>query len=179
VVNCLNLIEDILLEPSQLYDELQYMKGHCNIEHFLAHHLRRKGLFHKVKMFPYVMYLARQVDDNSRTWSSGLYEHTVGHYIKYHAEFLNAVAYTTIIRCRADWESGAWRQFDPEPVASRLGSLRYRFRLARSHFLNVCKRESKRIVSALKRPGRVGRFQRSCKRLLQKTKSSLTAGPST
>jgi hypothetical protein len=43
-------------------------------------------------------------------------------------------------------------------------------RFEASHFLNVCKRESKRIVSALKRPGRVGRFQRSCKRLLQKTK---------
>jgi hypothetical protein len=178
VVNCLNLIEDILLKPSQLYDELKYMKvSNYNIEQFLAHHLRRKGLFHKVKMFPYVMYLARQVDDNSRTWSRGLYEPAVGHYIKYHAEFLTAVAYTTIIRSRADWESGAWRQFDPEPVASRVGSLqyrfrlaRYRFRLARYHFLNVCKRESKRIVSALKRPGRVGRFQRSCKRLLQKTK---------
>ena len=174
VVNCLNLIEDILLEPSQLYDELKYMNdrdfSNYNTEQFLAHHLRRKGLFHKVKMFPYVMYLARQVDDNSRTWSSGLYEPAVGHYIKYHAEFLTAVAYTTIIRGRADWESGAWKQFDPEPVASRVGSLRYRFRLARSHFPNVCKRESKRIVSALKRPGRVGRFQRFCKRLLQKTK---------
>jgi hypothetical protein len=184
VVNCLNLIEDILLEPSQLYEELKYMKGrdssdymHYNIEQFIAHHLRRKGLFNKVKMFPYVMYLARQVADSSRTWSRGLYEPAVGHYIKYHAEFVTAVAYATIIRGRADWESGAWRQFDPEPVASRVGSLRYRFRLvryrfrlARSHFPNVCKRESKRIVSALKRPGRVGRFQRSCKRLLQKTK---------
>jgi hypothetical protein len=177
VVNCLNLIEDILLEPSQLYEELKYRKAqgfsHNNVEQFLAYHLRRKGLFHKVKMFPYVMYLARQVDDNSRTWSRGLYEPAVRHYIKYHAEFLTAVAYTTIIRGRADWESGAWREFDPKPVASRVGSLRYRFRLARSHFLNVCKRESKRIMSALKRPGRVGRFQRSCKRLLQKTKRKL------
>src|SRR5262249_19345080 len=142
VVNCLNLIEDILLEPSQLYEELKYMKGRDfssnNIEQFLSHHLRRKGLFHKVKMFPYVMYLARQVDDNSRTCSRGLYEPAVGHYIKYHMEFIAAVAYATIIRGRADWESGTWRQFDPEPVASRVGSLRYR--LARTQFLNESKR---------------------------------------
>src|SRR5690242_21002230 len=50
---------------------------------------------------------------------------------------------------------------------SRFRLARYRFRLARSHFLNDCNRESKRIVSALKRPGRARRFQRSCKRLLR------------
>ena len=175
VVNCLNLIEDILLEPSQLYKELKYMKGRPawenNDEQFLAHHLRRKGLFHKVKMFPYVMYLARQVGDDSGTWSPGHYEPAVGHYIKYEMEFRTASAYATIIKSRADWENGAWRQFDPEPVASRVGSLRYRFQLARSHFQNICKRESNRIVSALRRPGRVGRFLRSCKRVLHRMRA--------
>src|SRR5262249_46375605 len=102
VANCLNLIEDILLEPSQLYEELKYMKGRPaaknNIEQFFANHLRRKGLFHKVQMFPYVMYLARQVGDNSRTWHKGRYERTVGHYIKYDFEFCTANAYATIIK---------------------------------------------------------------------------------
>jgi hypothetical protein len=173
VANCLNLIEDILLEPSQLYEELKYMRGRAftqnNTEQFLAHHLRRKGLFHKVGTFPYVMYLARMVGDDSRTWSTGLYEPAVGHYIKYDEEFRNASAYATIIKSRADWENGVWRQFDPKPVASRAGSLRYRFRCTQSHFRYVCKRESKKIVSALRRPGRVGRFKRFCKRILQKT----------
>ena len=171
VVNCLDLIEDILLEANQLYEELKGQTAWYNIEQFLAHHLRRKGLFHKVKMFPYVMYLARQIGDDSRTWSRGMYEPAVGHYIKYEMEFRTAVAYATIIKSRADWENGAWRQFDPEPVASRVGSLRYRFQLARSHFQNICKRESKSVVSALRRPGRVGRFLRSCKRVLHRMRA--------
>jgi hypothetical protein len=154
VVNCLNLIEDILLEPLQLYQEL---KGRAaeenNIESFLANHLRRKGLFDKVKTFPYVMYLARQVGDNSRTWSSGRYEPAVGHYIKYEAEFRTASAYATVIKSCADWEDGAWRQFDP--ISCRF---RYTFTAA-----------SEKIVSALRRPGRVARFLRFCKRVLHRT----------
>lgn len=167
VVNCLNLIEDILLEPIQLYEELKYMNGrpsgHNNIESFLAHHLRRKGLSHKVKMFPYVMYLAREVGDySSITWSAGHYEPALGHYTKYDAEFRTASAYATIIKSRADWESGPWRQFDPTLVPSRPVSLPRRFQYA-------CMGASEKIVSALRRPGRVERFLRFCKRELHRT----------
>ena len=118
VVNCLNVIEDVLLHPIQLYEEMKHQPT-WNNEQFLAHHLGRKGLLHKVKLFPYVMYLARQVRDDTPTWSPGYYEPTVGHYIKYEREFRAASAYSTIIRSRADWENGAWRQFDPRSVASR------------------------------------------------------------
>jgi hypothetical protein len=163
VIDCLNLIEDILLEPSQLYEELKYMKGRPdpenNIESFLAHHLRRKGLFDKVKTFPYVMYLARQATDDSRTWSRGIYEPAVGHYIKYDMEFRSARAYATIIKSRADWESGVWRQFDPTLVSSRPVSVPYRFWYG-------CKAGSEKIKLALKQPGRVKRLLRFCKRVL-------------
>ena len=54
VVNCLNILEDILLHPIQLYEEMKSQPTK-NIEQFLAHHLSRKGLRHKVKLFPYVM----------------------------------------------------------------------------------------------------------------------------
>ena len=164
VVDCLNLIEDILLEPNQLYEEMKYMIGrpawNNNIEQFLAHHLRRKGLFHKVKMFPYVMYLARLVRDDSPTWRKGHYEPAVGHYVKYDGEFRTASAYATIIRSRADWESGAWMRFDPTSVAFRPVSLPRRFQYA-------CERAYYEIRSALGRPGRVARFARFCKRILR------------
>ncbi len=62
VVNCLNILEDILLHPIQLYEEMKPQPT-WNIEQFLAYHLSRKGLRHKVKLFPYVMYLARSVRD--------------------------------------------------------------------------------------------------------------------
>jgi hypothetical protein len=165
VVDCLNLIEDILLEPSQLYEELKHMKGRLtgenNIETFLAQHLRRKGLFHKVKTFPYVMYLARQATDESRTWSRGFYEPALGHYIKYEMEFRTASAYATFIKSRDDWENGAWKQFDPTLVASRPASLPYRFWYG-------CKGGSEKIVSALKQPRRGERFLRFCKRVLHR-----------
>jgi len=188
VVDCLNLIEDILLEPSQLYRELEYMKGRPawqnNIEQFIAHHLRRKGLFDKVKTFPYVMYLARQIGDDTRTWTLGDYEPAVGHYIKYKDEFRTASAYATIIKSRADWENGAWRQFDPAlvPLAPRAISMPRRFRYACSRFWYACKSGSfwyacwyacksgsEKIVSALRRPERVKRFLLFSESVLRRT----------
>ena len=62
VVNCLNLIEDVLLHPTELYDELKSKS--LNNEQLLAHHLYRKGLRDKVKRFPNVMYLARELNDD-------------------------------------------------------------------------------------------------------------------
>lgn len=107
VVNCLNLIEDILLHPTELYEQMKHIPV-LNNEKFLAHHLGRKGLLHKVKLFPYVMYTARSKDDESLTWSPGNYEPTVGHYVKYPKEFRAASSYAAIIRNRADWEKRAW-----------------------------------------------------------------------
>ena len=69
------------------------------------------------------MYNARRLRDNSPTWSRGLIEPAVGHYVKYTGEFRAARAYATIIRSRADWERGDWKQFDPNSVAQRPASL--------------------------------------------------------
>jgi len=164
VVNCLNVIEDILLEPSQLYEELNYMQGRQlfqnNLEQFLAHHLHRKGLFHKVKMFPYVMYLARPVWEESPTWSRGHYEPAVGHYVKYASEYRDASAFATIIHSRADWETGVWRKFDPTSVTRHPHSLlrRLQYALDSTYY---------RILSAVRRPGRVRRLARFCTRMLR------------
>jgi hypothetical protein len=122
VVNCLNTIEDILLDSVQLYEEMRRRTG-WNDEQFLAHHLSRKGILHKVKRFPYVMYTARPVLDTSPTWSAGVYEPAVGHLVKYEKEFHLASAYSTVIRCRADWENVSWAQFDPTSISSTPNSL--------------------------------------------------------
>ena len=160
IVNCLNMIEDILLHPSQLYEEMRDVPGHYhwNDELFLAHHLKRKGLFDKVMRFPYVMYSARPVNDESPTWRRGRYEPAVGHYVKYEMEYRAASAYATIIRNRADWESGAWKEFVPisRPV-SRLHRLRY-----------ACEASYFNIRSALRRPGRIARFARFCGRAVNR-----------
>lgn len=166
VVNCLNVIEDVLLHPMQLYDEMKDQSTYWNLEQFLRYHLGRKGLLQKVKMFPYVMYLARRIGDDKLTWSGGYYEPLVGHFVKYEREFRAANAYATIIHSRADWENGAWRQFDPTSVVSRSVSLPRRLWYA-------CARAYYEILSALRRPGSVGRVVRFCGRMLHRTVSVL------
>ena len=161
VVNCLNILEDIVLHPEQLYEEMKHQTT-WNNEQFLAHHLDRKGLRQKVKLFPYVMYTARPARDESPTWSRGEYEPEVGHFVKYEWEFRNAKAFATIIRSRADWEDERWTQFDPTSVTYCPISMPRRL------WYN-CKRAYYEILFALKRPGRVGRFMRFCKRMLHRT----------
>jgi hypothetical protein len=157
VVNCLNVIEDVLLDPIQLYEEMRHQQT-WNIEQFLAHHFRRKGLLHKVKLFPYVMYSARSVRDNEMTWSRGNYEPTVGHFVKYENEFRLASAYATAISSRTDWESGSWMQLDPKTVVFPSVSLPRRVGY-------TCERVLYETLSALTRPGRGGRFGRFFKRV--------------
>src|SRR5262249_34591130 len=109
--------------------------------------------------FPYVMYMARQVDDESPTWSRGRYEPAVGHYVKYDKEFRAARSYATIIRCRADWEKGEWKLVNPALAVSTPVPL-----LRRARY--VCEAGYVKIQSALRRPGRVRRFARFVKRML-------------
>jgi hypothetical protein len=159
VEDCLSVIEDIVVHPNEVYEATKCEPNYLlrNNERFHAHHLDRKGLLHKVKRFPYVMYLARPVKDDSPTWgryptwSWGRYDTAVGHYVKYDNEFRTACSYATIIRSRMDWLNGAWMQFVPtsnvsHPV-SRLRRLRYTFVY---------------ILLALRRSGRVRRFVRFC-----------------
>ena len=88
VVNCLNVIEDILLHPIQLYEEMKNdAHADWNNELFLAHHFLRKGLIDKVRRFPYFMYLARPDDEKGPTFSPGRYEPRIGHYVKYEEEY--------------------------------------------------------------------------------------------
>ena len=132
VANCLNLIEDMLLYPKELYEEMRDQPGYhlWNNELLFAYHLKRKGILHKVKRFPYVMYLARDVNDLSPTSSEGRYEPAVGHYVKFNKEYRLARVYATIIRSRADWENGAWRSFNPALVDFRQDSLSRRLHYA-------------------------------------------------
>src|SRR5262249_10984024 len=167
VVNCLNVIEDVLLHPIQLYEGMKHQMS-WNLEQFLAHHLARRRLLQKVKVFPYVMYTARLARDDSPTWRRGNYEPAVGHYVKYEGEFRAASAYATIIHSRADWENGAWMQFDPTSAASRPVCLLRRLRYACERAYYEAPR-TKKILSALKRPGRVARFLNFCKWVLGRT----------
>jgi hypothetical protein len=112
LVGCLSLIEEILLRPTELFEQLKDKE--LNGEQLFHHLLARKGMLRKAKFFPYIMYLARAVSDKSPTWTRGRYEPACGHFVRYEDEFRRARAFATIIRSRADWEHGQWRKFRPE-----------------------------------------------------------------
>jgi hypothetical protein len=161
VVNCLNVIDDLLLHPAQLYEEMRH-QSEWNIEQLLARHLASKGLIHKVKLFPYVMYTAWSVRTTDGGWWPGRYEPEVGHYVKYQEEFRTASAYATIIRSRADWEHRAWADFDPE-----LAPVPLRRRLRNAYETWTWPAQTRKILSALRRTGRGRRFLRLCKRMVR------------
>jgi hypothetical protein len=158
VENCLNLIEDVVLHPFELYEEMKH-RPEWNIERFIAHHLRRKGLIDKVRLFPYVMYTARSMRDSNVTWSPGYYEPTVDHLVKYEREFRLATAYATVIHSRADWENRSWVDFDPKAVSSAPVSLSQKIRYAWVRF----------YYSWLMRPDRGARLVRFCMRMANRT----------
>jgi hypothetical protein len=171
VVNCLNIIEDIVLRPSDLYKELKrksswdnksFMAHHklprpngvvdWNSEQMLAGHMERKGLLSKIKLFPYVMYTGRAFNDKSATWSPGTYEPRAGHYIKYPTEYHFALAYATMIKSRKDWETGAWKHFIINPPAIPP--------------LSITQKAYRVLAKAIKPPGRVASGARFLRRVL-------------
>jgi hypothetical protein len=158
VESCLDVIEDVLLHPIELYEEIKD-QPQVNNEFLLAHHLERRGLLQKVKRFPSVMYLARELNDYGPTYSGGRYDGSAGHFVKYKSEFRAAKAYSTIIHSRADWENRGWMQFDPTSVKTKPSSLPLRFRY-------TCETLYFTIRSELRRPGGIERVVRFCTRML-------------
>jgi hypothetical protein len=123
-------------------------------------HFQRKGILHKARFFPYVMYLARAASDRSPAWTRGRYEPTCGHFVRYEKEFRSARAFATIIRSRADWEKGQWRLFKPESFAPpQLPMLR--------RLWHICKyfyHERTLLLPALARSGQLDRLVRHVRR---------------
>ena len=164
VADCLNVLNDIVLQPTELYAEMRNQRGDhgWNNEFFFAQHLRRKGLFHKIKRFPYFMYLGRSFWDRTATWSPGRYEPAVGHYIKYEREYRAACNCARLIRSGADWKNVDWEQVEAEVTESAdPRSPRFHLRIwyvSLDWYL--------RIHSALRRPGRTARFFRFLRRMV-------------
>lgn len=109
-------LQDILLEPFMMYEEMKAKTW--NDEQMLAHHLKRHNILDCVKTFPNVMYTARSRRDFTPTWSSGRYEPTAGHYVKYESEFRIAKAMSKLIIRRDDWRKGLWQELNLLEISS-------------------------------------------------------------
>jgi hypothetical protein len=159
IVDCLNVLEEILLHPGELYEQLKDKEP--NGEQFFQHHLARKGILHKAQFFPYVMYLGRALSDHSPAWTRGRYQPACGHFVRYEAEFRTARAFSTIIHSRADWESGRWRRFRPELATFPRPSMPRRLWHLGKYFYY----ERTLLVPALSRSGQWDRLVRHVRRI--------------
>lgn len=81
----LNLLENILLQPDMLYENMHH-KIDWNLERFIKYHLMTSDYKNKIKFFPYCMYSVREWRGSS-SWSFGVWSDQMGYYIKYQNEF--------------------------------------------------------------------------------------------
>jgi hypothetical protein len=162
----IDLIDDIVLWPEKLYEEMKH-RDDWSPEVFLKFHLARRGLAPRVRRFPYVMYTARGLHETPSTWSPGRFDPSVKHVVKYPSEFTKARAYATVIRTKDDWERGEWKTldlsralaaYDPSPM---------------QRYVTWPVRD---VYWGLRRPGRGARIGRVVRRALSRLDPGLRRG---
>ena len=61
-------------------------KSNWNLEQLIQFHLEQNNVLHLVKEFPYIMYSIRNINGSTR-WQEGIYNNSLGYYIKYQSEY--------------------------------------------------------------------------------------------
>ncbi|WP_353861959.1 hypothetical protein [Azospirillum formosense] len=110
----LNFLEVILRDPQGLHDRMRAILEHncrlheCdwnwNPERCLRMELERLGVAHRLRRFPYGMFLIRGNSDTS-TWSMGQFDPSLGGFVKYQGEYEAARNTAQRFRTRRDWEA--------------------------------------------------------------------------
>ena len=96
--------EDIVRCPTQLRDEMMATGIRCwNPEQFLAWQMKRYGMLDRVKLFPYIMFLVRDVNEKSR-WNWGSYDNSMNMIVKYGPELLAAQEHAKKFKSHKDWQ---------------------------------------------------------------------------
>ena len=97
----LNHIEDIVLRPQELIEEIKEAKlAGLNCESYWKFHLQKNHI--GVGFFPYVMFAVRGEHGKTR-WAAGKYDPKLGYAIKYPWERQTALQYANDIKTRDDW----------------------------------------------------------------------------
>ncbi len=95
VIDYLNLLEPILLQPEKLYYLMKSRKN-WNLERYIKLHLKLKGYEKKVRLFPYLMFSVRNSKIKT-TFRPGEYSYKHDYYIKYFKEYLSSMIMTYLI----------------------------------------------------------------------------------
>ncbi len=118
VASC-NLIDELLLRPSQMREAMIEKFNTWNIEKVIAFHLTRNGLISRVKRFPYVMFLVRARDDPTAT-GTGNYMPDMDMVVKYTSELYEAERYRRLIASNEDWRLYFASQYFADSLPARI-----------------------------------------------------------
>jgi hypothetical protein len=81
----LNIFENIVINSNDYYNKIKTTEN-TNIEKLIKFNLEYQNVSKNIKEFPYIMYLVRSENGQTR-WSSGMYSQELGYYIKYPFEY--------------------------------------------------------------------------------------------
>ncbi len=101
VVPALSLMNDIILNPKRLYDEMRH-KSDWNIEQYIRFHFEKNNLLAKVRRFPRVMYAVRGEKDPT-SYSEGKFHATADMLVKYDGELAATDQTVVVYKTPDDW----------------------------------------------------------------------------
>jgi hypothetical protein len=99
----LSFAEDIVCCPQKLYDDMKHHNG-WNVEQFLDLQLVRKGMWDRVRFYPYIMFTVRDEHEGTR-WAAGNYDSSVNMIVKYPNELNSARYFAERIKIKEDWSN--------------------------------------------------------------------------
>ena len=103
IIKCINIMDDIILRPKELYEDMKSRKD-WNLEKYIAYHMRKNKLERKIRRFPHVMFTVRGKKDKTR-WREGDRNEDIGLIVKYKGEFDESYGkFCKIIRNDGDWK---------------------------------------------------------------------------
>jgi len=94
IVQYLNILNNMVTRSNEYFTG---MKAHneWNLEQLISFHLGKNNVIQQVKLFPYIMYLVRNIDGPTR-WQKGVYSEEFGYFIKYPMEYSTSTHYKNL-----------------------------------------------------------------------------------
>lgn len=99
IIPYLNILPNFILRPQDYFVKL-IASGHTtwrhwNLERIIKYHLIENHVIDTVKEFPYIMYSVRPINGSTR-WSQGIYNKTLGYFIKYEGEYKRSTYFKSL-----------------------------------------------------------------------------------
>jgi hypothetical protein len=101
ILDVLSISDRIITDPEKLYSEMCFSVK-WNLEKFIKFSFTQLGLVPRIKRYPYTMYSVRLIDGHTR-WSGGVFDESLGYYIKYESEYRSHKRAAAFVKKPEDW----------------------------------------------------------------------------